>query len=233
MGQVVKKIIFVFLLAISWNIPSFAGGKWEMPDDVPTLELLIQVHKDMVKAEKLATKELGVIAVEHKGTKELATKYNETRNLLNEKLADVGSYITLASRISSLALQVKGVYDVYENFMKTTYENAKKYPFTLGICYAANKEILSEIDKLIGQSATMVSQQTNLLKATMEEKHKYLNTISARLSNIKMIVRNAERTVRSYLGVRMEMLNMAKIAKSGAYERALDDVKSRWNNNIQ
>lgn len=228
MEQIIKKIIFTFLLASVVIRPSYAGGKSELPDDAIALELLIQVHKDMVKAEKLATEELGVIAVEHKVTKDLAAKYNDTRSLLNEKLADVGSYITLASRISSLALQVKGVYDVYENFMKTTYENAKKYPFTLGICYAANKEILSEIDKLIGQTATMVSQQTNILKATMEEKHKYLNTISARLSNIKMIVRNAERTVNSYLGVRMEMLNMAKIAKSGVYDKVLGDVKSRW-----
>lgn len=206
-----------------------SGNKNSMPDDVPSLELFIQIHKDMVAAEKLAVLELTAIQTEHVATRSLAYKYNATRNILNEKLADVCSYITLASRIASLALQVKSVGENYYDFTKYTVNNVKENPLIAGIYASACKKAASNLKILAKQTATMVLQQTNILKATMEEKHRYLNDVSSRLTSIKMIIWEARHIMRLYDMTKQEIFDGREFVKSGTYKKCMSGVIDKWN----
>lgn len=171
-----------------------------------------------------------MIAGEHEMTRSLASKYNNTRSLLNEKMADVYSCLALASRIADIGIQIKDVKELYEDYLTKTADHTT--PFLVGLFAATNKQLGRELQHLVVQTAAAVSQQNNLLKATIAEKHQFLNTIVSRIYNIKSIIREAQRIAWMYEYIPVAVFDKITFGRSGVYEKSIKKIKTRWTTEV-
>lgn len=215
-------------MLIMTNISVWSGGKNAPPDDLPTIEALIDAHKKMQEAEKLAVLELGYITTAQSFSQKAAAKYNETRKMLNQRLADVGSYITLASSLASIALQLKDLTETYADFTKTTYNNAKKHPFLLLVYTQANVKVAKEIEHITKSCADFAGFQTNILKSTMEEKRQLLGFISYNISSVIRILNSATLMCRSVLFAGVQEYHVSEIINSQTNKEIIEKVIAKW-----
>lgn len=225
-----RKIILLVILLIS-NIPAWSGGKNDPPDDILTIEALITAHKKMKKAEDLAVLELSGIYETHVVTQTMAKKYNQTRMMLNQRLADVGSYITLLSSIASITIQLKDLTESYTEFTKTTYNNAKRQPFLLLVYTNANVKIANEIQHISKCCVDFAAFQSNILKATMNEKRQILGFISANIAAIQRIINSATLTCRSLLATGVQEYHVWEIINSKTNQDLISKIIGKWTQN--
>ena len=222
-----KKIILLIFFIVS-NIAAWGAGKNAPPDDVPTIEALIDAHKKMKKAEDLAVLELSAIAETQDLSQKVAAKYNLTRKMLNQRLADVGSVVTLASSLVNITLQLKNLTESYAEFTKTTYKNAKRQPFLLLVYTSANMQIANEIKHITKSCADFPLFQTNVLKATMAEKRQLLGFISAHINSVQRIINRVTLTCRSVLTTGVQEYHVKDIINSKTNQEIINKIIAKW-----
>lgn len=211
-----------------FNLPAYAGGKNAPPDDIATIEALIDAHKKMKKAEDIAVVELTAAAETQSLTQKMAGKYNESRKMLNQRLADVGSILTLTSSITSITIQLKDLKESYEEFTETTYKNAKREPFLLAVYTSANIQIAEEIKRIAQGCTDFVAFQTNILKSTMEEKRQLLGFISAHIASVQRIINRASITCRTMLSVGVQEYNVFDLINSKTNQDIMQKIIGKW-----
>ena len=213
------------------NIMANAGGKNSPPDDILTIEALISAHKSMKKAEDIAVLELSAIAETQDITKKMAAKYNQTRRMLNQRLADVGSALTLFSSVASITMQLKDLTESYADFTERVYNNAKRQPFLLLTYTTANIQIANEIKHITKCCTDFVGFQTNVLKATMEEKRQILGFISAHISAVQRIINRTSIMCRSMLAIGVQEYHVYDIINSKANKDLMKKIIGKWKGN--
>lgn len=213
------------------NIAAWSGGKNSPPDDIATIEALIDAHKKMKKAEDIAVLELTAITETQSLTQKMATKYNQTRTMLNQRLADAGSYLTLLSSIASVALQLKDLTESYAEFTETTYKNAQRQPFLVMVYTTANIKIAKEIKHITKCCAEFPLFQTNVLKATMDEKRQILGFISAHIALTQRIINRATLTCRSVLATGVQEYHVMDIIDSKTNQEIINKIIAKWKTN--
>ena len=199
-----------------------------VPDDIATIEALIDAHKKMKKAEDIAVLELTAAAETQSVTQKMAAKYNDTRKMLNQRLADVGSILTLTSSITSIAIQLKDLTESYEEFTETTYKNAKRHPFLLAVYTSANLKIAEEIKRIAASCTDFVAFQTNILKSTMDEKRQLLGFISAHISSVQRIINSASLTCRSMLSTGIQEYHVYDLINSKTNQDIMNKIIGKW-----
>ena len=83
MERKVKLVIIVFVLSLCYATPSYA---FDYPNDQPTIEALISLHKLIKKEEEKALEKVAVSYGEQSLVTKGATKFNDVRMTLNSKL---------------------------------------------------------------------------------------------------------------------------------------------------
>lgn len=219
--------ILVIILSFFW-INAYPNGKNSLPRDPTTIEALIDAHKKMKEAEDLAIKELAATTVLHTETKSLADKYNEVKSFLNERMADAGSYVTLASDVANVLLKLESLYENYKYFTEITYSNAKRQPFLLLSYTSTNAELASEIKHIATKCAEYTGFQNNILKATMAEKRKLLYYISSHINSCDMIIRHANMICRSMLNTGLQEYHVRDLINSANNNKIMSKVIESW-----
>ena len=225
-----KKIIILAALILC-HIAAWSGGKNSPPDDIATIEALIDAHKKMKEAEDLAVLELTAIKETHSVTQTMAKKYNQTRTMLNQRMADVGSYVTLLSSVVSITVQLKNLTESYKDFTETTYNNAKRQPFLLMVYTSANLQIAKEIKHITKCCVDYTAFQTNVLKATMNEKRQLLGFISANIAAVQRIINKATLTCRSMLATGIKEYHVREIIDSKTNQDIINKIIAKWKGN--
>lgn len=226
-----RKTIILALILIFGTGASQGASKNAPPDDILTIEALIDAHKKMKKAEDLAIIELTTTAGTQEITKKAAAKYNETRKMLNQRLADVGSVVTIASSLVSLTQQLKNLTESYVEFTETTYKNAKRKPFLMLVYTNANMQIANEIKHITKCCTDYALFQTNVLKSTMDEKRQLLNFLSAHIASTQRIINRATLTCRSALTTGVQMYHVDQIINSETNKEIMNKIISKWKQN--
>lgn len=222
-----KKIIILAL--ISFNAMStMAAGKNSAPNDIPTIEALIDAHKKMKKAEDIAVVELSAITETHDLTSRLASRYNQTRTKLNQRLADVGSVVTLVSSLLSITQQLKNLTEDYAYFTETTYKNAQKHPYLILVYTNANAQLVSEIKHIIKSCADFSFFQTNVFKSTMEEKRQLLGFISMHIASAQRIISRATMICRSICLTGVKEYHVQDLINSKTNQELINKVINKW-----
>lgn len=226
-----KKIISAVVMIIMMNAIASGAGKNAPPDDIATIEALIDAHKKMKKAEDLAVLELSATAETQSLTQKAAAKYNETRKMLNQRLADVGSILTLTSSIASIAIQLKDLVEDYAEFTEGVYKNAKRQPFLMATYTNANLQIAWEIKHISKCCADFELFHTNVLKATMEEKRQILGFIQTHISTVQRIINRATLQCRSMLAVGIQEYHVTDIVNSKTNKEIMNKIIGKWKGN--
>ena len=166
--------LIICILAVAILYPSKAHA-FDYPNDQPTIEALISLHKLIKKEEEKA----------------LATKFNDVRMTLNSKLNNAYSYVILGEALASTSTDLYRLIDQYTKFTKNTVKYTFKKPAVAWYYTEANLACAREIKNIKTLYATLTASGLNLMRASMDEKLELVNTLHSYISNMLGIIDSA------------------------------------------
>ena len=164
----------------------------EWPQDFPTIEALISLHK-MIKGEEDAARDKIAVSfgeqslVVTKG----ANKFNDARTTLDSKLSNGYSYVLLAASLSYTASSMYKLIQEYSEFAQLSVQYSTKKPMVAWYFAEANLACSREIKNIKALYLTMTASGLNVMKASMDEKLNLVNSIKTSIDTMRGIIDSA------------------------------------------
>ena len=187
------KKYFITIICLVFCLPSVKAAElFDMPDDLPTIEALISLHKLMKSEEDHALERVTASFGEQSLVTKGAKKFNDVRTTLDSKLSNAYSYVVLAAAIGSTAASLYKLIDDYANFTSDIVNTVSNKPmvgwYYSEAMYACNREI-----KYIKKTyATMTASGLGLMKASMDEKLEMVMELKTHIDVMRGIIDNAK-----------------------------------------
>lgn len=225
-----KKIILAALLLTTFPF-GIRAEQDVIPWDAGTLHALIDAHSQVQKFERLALGELTAIEGEHIVTSSQTSKFNEVKTTINQRMSDFNSYLLLATSLTNIATKIYSLVTSYTDFTKTAAEGIMDNPLLMQLYSETCKEVGREVDRLWADVTAVTGYQTNILKATMKEKHDVLNAIKARLSKMEYTLSQARFTMQCMINHKYRNLLPWELAEGRS--TIMNKVIQEWNTNLK
>lgn len=229
-----KKIILIlsFILIIGNYSHAIDYG---LPGDLPTIEALINLHKQMKKNEQASLAQCASITAEQERTTNVSGKISEIRSTINKKMCDVNSYIVLATTIINTTTNLKNLKDELNEFVFETSPLIIQKPYTAKYFYNAEQRIQHSIERLAKLIGGFSVESLNVLKASMDEKFKLLYIIDSTINEMRYTLRIASNYIKYSNGdpsLKATLIELVPaIAKSKTMEKLI--IKWKQKQNIQ
>ena len=163
----------------------------EWPQDFPTIEALISLHK-MIKGEEDAARDkIAVSFGEQSLVTKGANKFNDARTTLDSKLSNGYSYVLLAASLSYTASSMYKLIQEYSEFAQLSVQYSTKKPMVAWYFAEANLECSREIKNIKALYLTMTASGLNVMKASMDEKLNLVNSIKTSIDTMRGIIDSA------------------------------------------
>lgn len=182
--------IIIIALALGL-ISSQSAHAFDLPNDQPTIEALISLHKCIKKDEDQALVRLTTSFGEQSLVTKGANKFNDVRTALDSKLNNAYSYVVLAGAISSTATSLYQLVKEYKDFTTNTFSHVTKKPFVAWYYTDANLAISREVKHCYKLYASVAASGINLMKASMDEKLNLVLTLKQSIDRARYIIDNA------------------------------------------
>ena len=156
--------IIICILAVAILYPSEAHA-FDYPNDQPTIEALISLHKLIKKEEEKALEKVAASYGEQSLVTKGATKFNDVRMTLNSKLNNAYSYVILGTALASTGTDLYRLIDTYAKFTKNTAKYAFKKPAVAWYYTEANFACAREIKNIKQMYATLTASGLNVMPA--------------------------------------------------------------------
>lgn len=183
-------------LSLALLLPSTASA-FSFPNDLPTMEALIALHKAVKKDEDQALQRVATSFGEQSLVTKGAGKFNDVRTTLDGKLSNAYSYIVLAGAISSTANSLYNLVKEYKDFTGNTLKHVSDKPFVAWYYADASLAVSREIEHCYSLYATVAASGINLMKASMDEKLNLVMALKSTIDKARHIIDNA--TLSCYL----------------------------------
>ena len=167
------------------------GHAIEFPQDLPTIEALIDLHKMIKGQEDAARDRIAVSFGEQSMVTKGANKFNDVRTTLNTKLSNGYSYILLAACLSSTANSLYKLIQEYSEFAQLSAKYTTKKPMVAWYFAEANLACSREIKNIKALYVTMTASGLNVMKASMDEKLNMIFQIKASIDSMLRIIDDA------------------------------------------
>ena len=187
------KRYLVIMLAPFLCLPSVRAAElFDLPDDLPTIEALISLHKLMKSEEDHALERVAASFGEQSLVTKGAKKFNDVRTTLDSKLSNAYSYVVLAAAIGSTAASLYKLIDDYADFTSDMVNTVTNKPmvgwYYSEAMFACNREI-----KYIKKTyATMTASGLGIMKASMDEKLEMVMELKTHIDVMRGIIDNAK-----------------------------------------
>ena len=158
------RIIVITLVSIICPLTGLAGI---LPNDLPTIEALIDQHKECMSAEDESNRQLAANASIKAMVKDVAQKYDDVKTILDKKSNDALSYLALAAEMSRCVT----------NTVRLTNEYS----------YKVSKEI-KNIRKLY---LAVAASETQFFRATNKERMNIIWTLNQSITNMRDVIQQA------------------------------------------
>ena len=163
----------------------------EWPQDFPTIEALISLHK-MIKGEEDAARDkIAVSFGEQSLVTKGANKFNDARTTLDSKLSNGYSYVLLAASLSYTASSMYKLFQEYSEFAQLSVQYSTKKPMVAWYFAEANLACSREIKNIKALYLTMTASGLNVMKASMDEKLNLVNSIKTSVDTMRGIIDSA------------------------------------------
>lgn len=179
----------MLIAAILFPMEAHAG--FDYPDDQPTIEALISLHKLIKKEEEKALEKVTASYGEQSLVTKGATKFNDVRTTLNTKLNNVYSYVILGTALASTGTDLYKLINTYSEFTKNTAKYAFKKPAVMWYYTEANFACSREVKNIKTMYLTLTASGLNVMRASMDEKLELVNTLHSYISNMLGIIDQA------------------------------------------
>jgi hypothetical protein len=181
-------IICILVVVILYPSKAYA---FDYPNDQPTIEALISLHKLIKKEEEKALEKVAASYGEQSLVTKGATKFNDVRMTLNSKLNNAYSYVILGTALASTGTDLYRLIDTYAKFTKNTAKYAFKKPAVAWYYTEVNFACAREIKNIKQMYATLTASGLNVMRASMDEKLELVNTLHSYISNMLGIIDSA------------------------------------------
>lgn len=186
-----KGLMILAALLAFVQLPTRAGAAFDLPNDMATIEALIDLHKVIKKDEDRSLAHIASSFGEQSLVTKGAKKFNDVRTTLDTKLNNVHSYVVLGSTLTYTGMSLYKLADEYADFTTNTYKYVLKKPM-VGWYYAeANLACSREIKNLKKLYLALGASGINVMKASMEEKLDIVLRIKESIENIRGIISGA------------------------------------------
>lgn len=179
----------MLIAAILFPMDAHAG--FDYPDDQPTIEALISLHKLIKKEEEKALEKVTASYGEQSLVTKGATKFNDVRTTLNTKLNNAYSYVILGTALASTGTDLYKLINTYSEFTKNTAKYAFKKPAVMWYYTEANFACSREVKNIKTMYLTLTASGLNVMRASMDEKLELVNTLHSYISNMLGIIDQA------------------------------------------
>ena len=159
-----KRISILLMLAVLGIAESHAI---DFPNDLPTIEALIDLHKMIKGAEDGARDKVALSFGEQSMVTKGADKFNDVRTTLDSKLSNGYSYVLLAACLGSTANSMYKLIQEYSEFAQLSAKYTTKKPMVAWYFAEANLACSREIKNIKALYMTMTASGLNVMKASM------------------------------------------------------------------
>ena len=173
------------------SFPLAGPCRFDYPDDQPTIEALISLHKLIKKEEEKALEKVTASYGEQSLVTKGATKFNDVRTTLNTKLNNAYSYVILGTALASTGTDLYKLINTYSEFTKNTAKYAFKKPAVMWYYTEANFACAREVKNIKTMYLTLTASGLNVMRASMDEKLELVNTLHSYISNMLGIIDQA------------------------------------------
>ena len=163
----------------------------EWPQDFPTIEALISLHKMRKGEEDAARDKIAVSFGEQSLVTKGANKFNDARTTLDSKLSNGYSYVLLAASLSYTASSMYKLIQEYSEFAQLSVQYSTKKPMVAWYFAEANLACSREIKNIKALYLTMTASGLNVMKASMDEKLNLVNSIKTSVDTMRGIIDSA------------------------------------------
>lgn len=163
----------------------------DVPDDLPTIEALISLHKLIKGQEDDAMKRVAVSYGEQSVVTKGAGKFNDVRTTLDSKLSNGYSYVLLAACLSSTANSMYQLIKEYSEFAQLSAKYTTKKPMVAWYFAEANLACSREIKNIKALYVSMTASGLNVMKASMDEKLNLVNSLKNSIDTMRGVIDSA------------------------------------------
>lgn len=224
-----KKILTIIAFLCCTTVTK--AGKYVIPDDLPTIEALINLHKMMAKAEDKAVVQVSLSKGEEDAISENTSKFDRVRQTLNSKLDAANQWVTLAATISHVTLESYNAVKDYAAYTKLVTKYVGRKPMLAWYFYECNVNISRQVKLMKESVVTLLATDTNLLSASVQQRLDMALEIQACIAQIRSIINGALWWGRCAVNGGFEYDYIWDILNSDTMNGIVDNAVNLWNEN--
>lgn len=225
-----RKYIIILLIAVMVMPIRASAGAIELPNDMPTIEALISLHKLIKKEEDKAMEKVAASYGEQSFVTKGAKAFNDVRTTLDTKLNDAHSYLVLGSALAMTSTDLYKLIRDYSSFTANTGKYVFKKPQVAWYYTEANFACAREIKNIKKMYITISASGLNLMKASMDEKIMLINTLHSYISNMRGIIDSANLWCQVVVMGGFKYDYIWGILNSDVRDEIANKVINKWNN---
>ena len=145
--MMIRARLIIFAIMVGMTFPH-TGQAGILPNDLPTIEALIDQHKECMSAEDESNRQLAANASIKAMVKDVAQKYDDVKSILDKKSNDALSYLALAAEMSRCVTNTVRLTKEYSEFTCFAADHLKGKPLVAWYAFEANYKVSKEIKNI-------------------------------------------------------------------------------------
>ena len=185
-----RKAIIIMVVGVGMTWPQ-AGNAGILPHDLPTIEALIDQHKQNMGAEDESNRQLAANASIKAMVKDVSKKYDEVKAILDKKSGDALAYLSLAAEMSRCVTNTVRLTKEYSEFTSFAARHATSKPMVAWYTLEANNKVYKELKSIRKMYVAVAATGTNFFRATNKERMNIIWTLNQSITNMRDVIQQA------------------------------------------
>ena len=185
-----RKVLFILAIMVGVAHPH-TGRAGILPHDLPTIEALIDQHKQNMRAEDASNQQLAANASIKAMVKDVAKKYDEVKSTLDKKSGDALAYLSLAAEMSRCVTNTVKLTKEYSEFTSFASHHVSSKPMVAWYTLEANNKVYKEIKNIRKMYVAVAATGTNFFRATNKERMNIIWTLNESITRMRDVIQQA------------------------------------------
>ena len=185
-----RKAIIIMVAGVGMTIPN-TGRAGIIPHDMPTIEALIEQHKQGIDAENESNEQLAANAAVKDMVKDVSKKYDDVKTILDKKSNDALAYLALAAEMSRCVTNTVRLTKEYTEFSQFAAAHAGSKPMIAWYTLEANNKVYKELKAIRKQYLAVAATGTNIFRATNKERMNIIWTLNESIMRMRDVIQQA------------------------------------------
>ena len=206
----------------------YTGRAGILPHDLPTIEALIDQHKECMGAEDESNRQIAANAAIKDMVKDVAKKYDEVKTTLDKKSNDVLAYLALASEMSRCVTNTVKLTKEYSEFTEFAAAHVSSKPMIAWYTLEANNKVYKELKNIRKMYLAVAATETNFFRATNKERMNIIWSLNQSIMNMRDVIQQAYMRCDPLVGGYVHEDHIWEILNSSVLEDIGKTVINEW-----